>query len=118
MGPLGGEPRRMRKTTSLLFVFSAVAICGCSSSGSFANKQAPPQPINVTVYINDSKVSAFPTKIGSGPATFIVTNQSSRSQAVAIMPAGASAGQALAQTGPINPQGTTEVQVDFSSKGD
>jgi hypothetical protein len=108
----------MRKTTSLVLTLSAVAVCGCSSSGTFANKQAPPQPVNVTVYINDAKISASPSKIGAGPATFIITNQSSHSEAVTILPAGSSAGQALAATGPINPQGTAQVQVDFSSKGD
>jgi hypothetical protein len=107
----------MRKTTSLLLAACAAAAAGCSSSGSFANKPAPPQPVNVTVYINDSKVSASPTKIGAGPVNFIVTNQASQSESLTIQPAGG-AGQALANTGPINPQATAQIQVNFSSKGD
>jgi hypothetical protein len=107
----------MRKTTSLLLAFSAAAVCGCTSSGTFANKPSPPQPVNVTVYINDSKVSASPTNLGAGPANFIVTNQSNHSEALTILPAGSSAGQPLAETGPINPEGTAQVQVDFT-KGD
>ncbi len=108
----------MRKTTSLLVALSTVAIAGCSSSGTFANKPAPPQPVNVTVYINDSKISASPSDVGAGPVNFIVTNQASSSESLTILPAGASAGQPLADTGPINPQGTAQVMVNFSSKGD
>ncbi len=108
----------MRKTTSLLVSLSAVAIAGCGSSGTFANKASPPQPINVTVYINNSKVSASPASIGSGPVNFIVTNQASSSESLTILPAGSSAGQPLADTGPINPQATAQVTVNFSSKGD
>jgi hypothetical protein len=107
----------MRKTTSLLLALSVVATAGCSSSGTFANKPAPPQPVNVTVYINDSKISASPTNVGAGPVNFVVTNQASKSEALTVLPAGSSAGQPLADTGPINPQGTAQVQVTFS-KGD
>jgi hypothetical protein len=71
----------------------------------------------VTVYINDSKISASPTKIGSGPVNFVVTNQAHRSESVTVQPAGSSAGQPLADTGPINPQGTAQVTVNFA-KGD
>lgn len=108
----------MRKTTSLLVALSAVSIAGCGSSGTFANKPAPPQPVNVTVYINSSKISMAPSNVGAGPVNFIVTNQASSSESLTILPAGAAAGQPLADTGPINPQGTAQVTVNFSSKGD
>jgi hypothetical protein len=107
----------MRKTTSLLLALSAAAICGCSSSGSFANRPSPPPPVNVTVYVNDSKVSASPSKVGAGPVNFIVTNKASTSEALTILPAGSSAGQPVADTGPINPGGTAEITVNFASKG-
>jgi hypothetical protein len=108
----------MRKTTSLLVALSAVAIAGCGSSSTFANKPSPPQPTNVTVYVNNSKVSASPPSVGAGPVTFTVTNQANSSESVTILPAGSAAGQPLADTGPINPQGTAQVTVNFSSKGD
>ncbi len=108
----------MRNRTSLLLALSTAALCGCSSSGTFANKPSPPQPVNVTVYISPSKVSASPPTVGAGPVNFIVTNQASQSEAVTILPAGSSAGQPLADTGPINPQATAEVTVNFASKGD
>jgi hypothetical protein len=108
----------MRKTTSLLLALSAVMVYGCSSSGTFANKPSPPQPVNVTVYISKSKVSASPASVSAGPINFIVTNQADKSEAVTILPAGSAAGQPLADTGPINPQATAQVTVNFSSKGD
>lgn len=108
----------MRKTTSLLLAFSAVAVSGCGSSGTFANKPPPPQPVDLTVYINSSKVSVSPAAVGAGPVVFTVTNQTNQSESLAILPSGASAGQALADTGPINPQGTAQVTVNFSSQGD
>jgi hypothetical protein len=42
---------------------------------------------------------------------FIVTNQASHSEALAISKSGEN--HALASTAPINPQGTTQVSVDF-----
>lgn len=108
----------MRKTTSLLLAVSAVAVSGCGSSGAFANKPPPAQPVDLTVYINSAKVSVSPATVGAGPVVFTVTNQSTQSESLAILPAGASAGQALADTGPINPQGTAQVTVNFSSQGD
>jgi hypothetical protein len=108
----------MRKTTSLLLALCAVAVYGCSSSGTFANKPSPPQPVNVTVYVNDSKVSASPTKVGAGPVNFVVTNQASKSVALTILPAGSAASQPLADTGPINPQATAQITVNLTSRGD
>jgi hypothetical protein len=49
---------------------------------------------------------------------FIVTNQAHQSVTLTIVPAGSAAGQPLADTGPINPQATAQVTVNFSSQGD
>ena len=58
-----------------------------------------------------------PARVGAGPVAFIITNQASQAESLAILRAGASAGQPLADTGPINPQGTAQVTVNFSSPG-
>jgi hypothetical protein len=71
----------------------------------------PPSPVNLTVYVNDSRVSVSPTSVGAGPVIFIVTNQASRAESLAISTAGGS--QTVATTAPINPQGTTQVSVNF-----
>ncbi len=56
-----------------------------------------------------------PTSVGAGSVVFIITNQASRAEAVAVKPAGG--GSPLASTAPINPQATSQVTVDFN-KGD
>ena len=90
----------------------AVVVGGCGSvGGKLPTASRPPAPINLTVYVNDSRVSVSPAVAGAGPVVFIVTNQSSQSEALAISRAGEN--HALASTAPINPQGTTQVAVNF-----
>jgi hypothetical protein len=102
----------MRKTTIAVLGVTALSLAGCgSSSGTLASRAAPPSAINLTVYVNDSKVSISPTRVGAGPVVFIVTNQGRRAHSLAISAAGGS--RPLAITAPINPQGTTQVAVDF-----
>jgi hypothetical protein len=102
-----------------MFGFAALALSACGSGGGhFANRPEPASPVNVTVYINDHRVSISPTRIGAGPVVFVVTNQASNAESLTVLPAGSSAGQALADTGPISPQGTTQVTITVNNPGD
>ena len=102
----------MRKTTIGMLVAATVAISGCGGgSGVSPTASRPPAPVNLTVYVNNSRVSVSPTSVGAGPVVFIVTNQANRSEALAISSANGSS--TLASTAPINPQATTQVSVDF-----
>jgi hypothetical protein len=95
-----------------IMVACAVAVSACGSVGGRSPIAArPPAPINLTVYVNNARVSVSPESLGAGPVIFIVTNQASRAEALAISRAGQN--QPLASTAPINPQGTTQVAVDF-----
>jgi len=85
-----------------------LSACG-SSGGTSASLPRPASPVNMTVLVNDARVSVSPRSVGAGPITFIVTNQASRAESLAI----SRAGSTLASTAPINPQGTTQVSVDF-----
>lgn len=89
---------------------SALSACG-AAGGKSASALRPPTPVNLTVYVNDARVSVSPRSVGAGPVDFIVTNQATHAESLAISRAGAS--QALASTAPINPQGTTQVTVNF-----
>jgi hypothetical protein len=91
-----------------LFVF---ALAGCGSGAHFADKARPPTPINLSVYVNDARVSVSPRSVGAGPVMFIITNQAS--QAVQLTVRRATGGSALATTAPINPQATSSFSVDF-----
>ena len=104
----------MRKTTVALYVVSTAALVGCGSGTKFANKPRPATPVNLTVYINNQRVSVSPASVGAGPVVFIVTNQANKSESLTIKAAGGG-GAPLANTGPINPRGTAQVTVDFNS---
>jgi hypothetical protein len=91
---------------------STLAVTACGSvGGKSAVALRPPTPINLTVYVDDARVSVSPSSVGAGPVVFIVTNQASKAEALAISRSGQS--QPLASTAPINPQGTTQVAVNF-----
>jgi hypothetical protein len=48
----------------------------------------------------------------------MITNQASQAETLTLLPAGAPAGQPVASTGSINPQGTAQLTVDLGSPGD
>lgn len=106
----------MRRTTFGIFVSAAVALAGCGSAGTFANKPRPATPVDLTVYINNSRVSLSPAQVGAGEVIFIVTNQADRAETLSVQPTGG--GKALANTGPIQPQATAEVTVDLHTPGE
>lgn len=95
----------------------AVTVSACGSSATGATTPRPAAPVNLTVYIDNSRVSVSPSSVGAGPVDFIITNQATQAESLAILRAGAAAGQSLANTGPINPQATAQVTVNFSSPG-
>jgi hypothetical protein len=102
----------MRRTTIGFLALSAVAVAGCGNTTTFANKPRPPTPVDLTVYINNARVSVSPNSVGAGPVIFIVTNQSTKTQTLSIN--NSISGKSIGVgTGPINPQATTEVTVDF-----
>lgn len=107
----------MRGTTAPMLVVAAVGVAGCGGGSHYANLPRPPAPVNLTVYIDDHRVSVSPASVGAGPVELIVTNQASNAESLAVLPAGAAAPQPLADTGPISPQATAQVTVNLNSPG-
>ncbi|MBV9003173.1 MAG: hypothetical protein JOZ98_10260 [Solirubrobacterales bacterium] len=97
----------MRRTTIGILAVGTLAVAGCGGK-QFANNPRPPVPINLSVYIDDARVSVSPGAVGAGPVVFIVTNQASNAVSMSITRGGSS----IADTGPINPQGTAQVTVN------
>jgi len=95
----------------------ALAVSACGSSSPAATTPRPPAPVNLTVFIDNSRVSVSPTIVGAGPVEFIITNQATQAESLTILPSRTSAGRPLASTAPINPQATAQITVDFSSPG-
>jgi hypothetical protein len=100
-----------------IIVIATGVVAGCGSSAHFANHPAPPVPVNLTVYINSQSVSVSPSAVGAGPVVFIITNQARTAESLTVMPAGQSAAQPIADTGPINPQATTQLSVNLNQPG-
>ncbi len=107
----------MRNRTVGILLAGALAAAGCGSTTQFANKPRPPVPVDLTVYIDNARVSISPARVGAGPVIFIVTNQASHTESLTIAPAGQSSSP-LATTGPINPQATAQVTVSVDAPGD
>ena len=101
-----------------MLVSAALGVAGCGGGLHYANLPRQPSPINLTVYIDDQRVSVSPTSVGAGPVELIVTNQASNAESLTVLAAGAAASQPLADTGPISPQGTAQVTVNLKSPGD
>jgi hypothetical protein len=101
----------MRRATIGILALSAV-VAGCGGTKHFANEPRPATPVNLTVYISNSRVLISPDSVGAGPVTFIITNQGSQAESLTVQPT--AGGAALASTAPINPQATSEVEVNFT----
>jgi hypothetical protein len=97
----------MRRTTIGILATATVGLAGCGSGSTFKNEARPPTPVDLTVYINNARVSVSPSSVGAGPVIFIVTNQSTHTQALHVQGPGTHA-----TTGPIHPQATSQVTVD------
>ena len=100
-----------------MLAFGALAVAACGSTSKGATAPRPPAPVNLAVYIDDSRVSVSPAIVSAGPVAFVITNQASQAQSLAVLASGRAAGQPLANTGPIGPRATAQVTVDFSSPG-
>lgn len=101
----------MRRATIGVLVLAATALAGCGGGSHFADRSRPPTPVNVTVFIDNSRLSVSPSSVGAGPVVFIVTNQASRAEAVTVKSDGS--GGNVASTAPINPQATSQFTVNF-----
>jgi hypothetical protein len=105
----------MCRTTLGILTVGTLVLAGCGSGGTtFANKPRPPSPINLSVYVNNARVSVSPVSVGAGPVVFVVTNAASQTESINVQGPG---GENLATTGPINPQSTAQVTVDFRNPG-
>jgi len=105
---------RLRACASAAIVAGALGAVGCGGKGSrFANDPRPPVPVNVTAAISDGRVAVSPMRVGAGPVLLVVSNQSTSSQEVSVSSADGGSNDAPTKSGPINPQGTAQVQVDL-----
>lgn len=96
----------------LLLATTTLAACGGGTH--FANQTRPALPVNVSIYVNDQRVSVSPDSVTAGAVTLTIANQANSAEALEVTPAG---GNAITTTAPINPQGTDRVTLDLNSPG-
>jgi hypothetical protein len=83
----------------------ALALAGCGGGKDFANKPRPPVPLDLTGVITKQKVTISPNKVGAGPVTITVSNQSGKSRTLTLD------GNGIQESvGPINPLDTAKLQ--------
>src|SRR5579864_2629314 len=107
----------MRRTRLGTLTLAAVTLAGCGGGAHFADRPRPPAPVNMTVYVNDQRVSVSPGSVGAGPILFIITNQASNAESLAVS-SSAGSNPPLADTGPISPQGTAQLSVNLKTPGE
>jgi len=101
----------VRSWLAVVLVAGALALAACGSSGgTAASRPAPPNPLGVSVLITNARVVASPASFGAGPVLFTVTNQARGSQSLRI---DRGHGARVADTAPLNPEGSTQVSVIF-----
>jgi hypothetical protein len=92
-----------------------VVACG-GGGGDYKNELRPPSPIVVTASVSKDEVSVSPRRLGAGPISLIVTNQTGASQQVTIESATTpGSGPGIRQeTAPINPRDTATLKADVA----
>ena len=84
-------------------VLLAVTV-GCSDSPR-ESRNRPPIPMNVTVSVQPGKITMSPTKLGAGPISLVITNQSGDPLTIKIV------GETLRKAqGPIPNRGTAQLK--------
>ena len=78
-----------RPTTTLGVLFiAAVTVTACGGGSHFADRERPAPPVNVSVYINDQRVSVSPPQVTPGAITITIANQSSGAESLDVSKAG------------------------------
>jgi len=94
----------------LTAALAAVTVGGCGEVPQYANHTRPPSPVTIAAAVSQGRISLSPGQVGAGPITLSVANLGPRTVEVKMEPLDAGTGRA--ESGPINPQGTAQLNVD------
>jgi hypothetical protein len=106
--------RARRASGCALALAGLVGLSACGDDEERVNKERPAATINVTAAIVDGRVEVSPRRFGAGPIRLLVTNQTATTQALTFETdeVGGDLPGLQEKTGPINPSGTTTLEVD------
>ena len=102
----------MRRIVALGASLAALGAAGCGSDEDFANEPRPPAIATITASIGRDAVSVSPNRLGAGPVSLLVVNQTDARQAVTFAGAGGNGFEVT--SGPILPQDTATLRVDVT----
>ena len=78
---------------------------GCGGGEDFKRKPRPPLPIELTGVIQEDRVTVSPDRVGAGPITITISNQTHEAHTVTLE------GESVRErVGPINPLDTATLQ--------
>jgi len=115
MAGMRRTPRLGRATIVVAALSSTLVAAGCGGGTRYANRPRPAVPVNLSASISDRGVAVSPRRVGAGPVTVIVTNQSATAQELTIetdQPATSGATGLTRTTGSIDPRGTASLELD------
>jgi hypothetical protein len=96
----------LRALAAVAVALLAAAGTGCGSDDTARSEERPPVPINISINLDQKRITASPATFGAGPVTLLVANQSGAAQTLTIE------GPRLRRSvGPINPQDTATVRL-------
>jgi hypothetical protein len=111
------QSARLRTAGGLLVGALALGVGACGGGrDDYKNELRPPSPVVVTASVSKNAVSVSPRKLGAGPISLIVSNQTGASQQVTIESAAApGSGPGIRQeTAPINPRDTATLTANVA----
>jgi hypothetical protein len=82
--PSGSVSLPGMRRTAVAGLLMAVTAVGCGGGEDFANKPRPPVPLELTGVITRQEVTISPNKVGAGPVTITVSNQSGQSRTLTL----------------------------------
>jgi hypothetical protein len=98
------KTRAFRGATFLTAGAIAAGVAGCGGED-FENKPRPPVPVELTGVIQSDKVTVSPDRVGAGPISIIISNQTRESHTATL-----EGDSVKERVGPINPLDTATIQ--------
>jgi hypothetical protein len=95
----------MRARAITVSVLAAGAVAAACGDEDFANEPRPPVPVELTGVIQDDAVTVSPSRIGAGPVSITISNQTGRDTTITL-----EGTETRTRVGPVAPLDTATIQ--------
>jgi hypothetical protein len=103
------KTRRVRGAAFLLAGAVALGAAGCGGED-FKRTARPPVALELTGVIQRDKVTVSPNRVGAGPVSILISNQTDAAHTVTLAGQTRGGGRIEERVGPINPLDTASIQ--------